>query len=47
MKKLIILLLLTSGVTVLLNGCCSSNPDGIESETYSKKTNTTRQIVIE
>ena len=47
MRKLIILILLAGGSTVLLNGCCSSNPDGIKSETYSKKTNTTRQVVIE
>ena len=47
MKKIIMLFLLTSGVTSLLSGCCSSNPDGIKSETYSKKTNTTKQIVIE
>jgi PBP1b-binding outer membrane lipoprotein LpoB len=46
MRKLIILLLLT-GSAAILNGCRSSNPDGIKSETYSKKTNTAKQIVIE
>jgi len=49
MKKFICMALLVMGITVFISGCCSAckNPDGIKSETYTKKTTKTQELLIE
>jgi len=48
MKRIVFMALIAAGITAFINGCCtSSNPDGIKSETYSKKVSKTHELVIE
>jgi len=47
MKKYIFIFLLTAGITTFITGCGTCNPDGIKSETYSKTTSKTQELIIE
>lgn len=47
MKKFVFMALLAAGITVFVSGCSTSNPDGIKSETYTKKTSKTQKLIIE
>ena len=47
MKRIVFSALIVIGITVFVSGCCTSNPDGIKSETYTKKVSKTHELVIE
>jgi hypothetical protein len=49
MKKFIFMALIAAGITSFVSGCCSAcrNPDGVKSETYTKKTSKTQELIIE
>ncbi|MBU8901744.1 MAG: hypothetical protein KOO69_03305 [Victivallales bacterium] len=47
MKKFVFMGLLAVGISVFLSACKTSNPDGVKSETYTKKTSKTQKLIIE
>ena len=47
MNKFIFMFLIAVGVTVFINGCGTCNPDGLKSETYTKKISKTQHLIIE
>jgi uncharacterized protein YceK len=49
MKKFIFMTLIALVITAFISGCCSAckNPDGIKSETYTKKTTKAQELIVE
>ena len=47
MKKSIFMFLIVAGIVAFIAGCGTCNPDGIKSETYTKKTSKTQELIIE
>ncbi len=47
MKKSIFMFLIAAGIVAFIAGCGTCNPDGIKSETYTKKTSKTQELIIE
>ncbi len=46
MRKFVFTALIVVGIAAFISGC-RSNPDGIKSETYTKKTTQTQELIIE
>ena len=47
MKKFVFIGLLAAGITAFISGCKTCNPDGMKSETYTKKTSKIQKLIIE
>jgi hypothetical protein len=47
MKRFVFIALIAVGITAFISGCGTCNPDGIKSETYTKKVSKTHELVIE
>lgn len=47
MKKFIFTALIAAGITTFISGCGTCNPDRVKSETYTKKTSKTQELIIE
>jgi len=49
MKRIVFMALIMVGITISISGCCSmcKNPDGVKSETYTKDTTKTQELIIE
>ncbi len=47
MNRIVFTVLIAVGITAFISGCGTCNPDGIKSETYSKKVSKTQELVIE